>query len=76
MKYEDLINTITSIVNDETIYKEGLVLVYLLNERNHLQMNEELFYKSNSETTKFEATDEFEAEIGGILVKFIKKIEE
>lgn len=76
MKYEDLISTITSIVNDETIYKEGLVLVYLLNERSHLQMNEELFYKSNSATTKFEPTDEFEAEIGGILVKFIKKIEE
>lgn len=76
MKYEDLISTITSIVNDETIYKEGLVLVYLLNERSHLQMNEELFYKSNSATTKFEPTDEFEVEIGGILVKFIKKIEE
>ena len=76
MKYEDLISTVTSIVNDETIYKEGLVLVYLLNERNHLQMNEELFYKSNPSTTKFQPTDEFEVEIGGVLVKFIKKIEE
>ena len=76
MKYEDLISTVTSMVNDETIYKEGLVLVYLLNERNHLQMNEELFYKSNPATTKFQPTDEFEVEIGGVLVKFIKKIEE
>jgi hypothetical protein len=76
MRYEDLISTVTSIVNDETIYKEGLVLVYLLNERNHIQMNEELFYKSNPSTAQFEPTEEFEAEIGGILIKFIKKIEE
>ena len=47
MKYEDLITTVTTIVNDETISKRGLVLMYNLDETSHNKINEELFYKTN-----------------------------
>ena len=73
MTYEKLIETISEIVENENIVKEGLSLVYELNEKKHKQMNEHLFYKSNPITTTFKPTDEFEVELGGIVIKFIKK---
>jgi hypothetical protein len=72
MNYEELIETISTIVENEKIFKTGLTLVYELNEKNHKQMNEQLFYKSNPATAKFIASDEFEVELGGVLVKFVK----
>ena len=37
---------------------------------------EQLFYKSNPATAKFIPSEEFEVELGGVLVKFVKpKIE-
>lgn len=77
MNYEELIETVSLIVENDKIYKKGLTLIYVLNEKNHRQMNEQLFYKSNPATTKFIPTEEFEVEIGSVLVKFVKpKIEE
>lgn len=73
MKYEDLIETISEIVQNPKIFKTGLIISYELSEKNHRQMNEELFYKANPITATFEDNDEFEVEIGGILVKFIKE---
>jgi hypothetical protein len=73
MTYEKLIETISEIVENENILKEGLILVYELNEKKHKQMNEHLFFKSNPTNSTFTATDEFEVELGGIIVKFIKK---
>ena len=73
MTYEKLIETISEIVENENIVKEGLSLVYELNEKKHKQMNEHLFFKSNPITTTFKPTDEFEVELGGIVIKFIKK---
>ncbi len=75
MTYEKLISTVTSIIKDETIEKEGLTLVYELNEKRHRQMNEELFYKSNPITTEFKPGDEFEVDFEDIKVKFVKKTE-
>ena len=63
----------TSIINDETIEKEGLIMVYELNEKRHKQMNEELFYKSNPMTAEFKPADEFEVDFEDVKVKFIKK---
>lgn len=71
MKYEKLIQTLSEVVNNDNIYKVGLTLSYKLNEENHRRMSEELFYKSNSLTATFIPSDEFEVEIGGILIKFI-----
>jgi hypothetical protein len=73
MKYEDLISTMTSIINDQTIEKEGLTLVYELPSKRHRQMNEELFYKSNPATAEFKPADEFEVDFEDVKVKFIKK---
>ena len=53
MNYEELIQTISAIVESGAIYKKGLTLVYELDEKNHRQMNEQLFYKSNPVTAKF-----------------------
>ena len=75
MTYEKLIETVTSILNDETIYKNGLTLTYELTPKNHKAMNELLFYKSNPVTATPILTDEFEADFDGIVVKFIKKTE-
>lgn len=72
MNYEELIETISLMVENEKIFKKGLTLVYELDELNHKQMNEELFYKSNPSNLKLIKTDEFEVELGGILVKFVK----
>lgn len=73
MNYEKLIKTVSEIVNNEDIDKNGLVLLYELPVSIHEQMNREIFYKINSMNVKFEPTDTFEVEIGGILIKFIKK---
>ena len=74
MKYEDLITTVTTIVNDETISKRGLVLMYNLDETSHNKINEELFYKTNPVSMGFTPADEFEVVVGGILVKFVKQV--
>jgi len=75
MRYQELIETISEIYNNENIIKDGLVLVYYLDEKNHKKTTEELFYKSNPMTEPCIYTDEFEVELGGILVRFIKKTE-
>lgn len=72
MTYEQLIESVSAIVEDEKIFKTGLILVYELDEKNHRQMNEQLFYKSNAANIKFIPSDTFEVELGGVLVKFVK----
>ena len=73
MIYEQLIETISAIVENEKIFKNGLVLTYELDEKNYKNMNEFFFYKSNAGNTPFTLADEFEIEMGGLLIKFIKK---
>jgi hypothetical protein len=73
MNYNELIDTISEIVNNEKIHKDGLTLVYTLDEQNHKKMDEHLFYKSNPNNIDFIHRDIVEVEIGGILIKFVKK---
>tara|TARA_R110000822_G_C15250830_1_gene487319 strand:+ start:874 stop:1125 length:252 start_codon:yes stop_codon:yes gene_type:complete len=73
LNYKDLIQTVSEIVSNEKIYKDGLVLVYELEEKRHKQMDEHLFYKSNPSETKFTHRELIEVEIGGTLVRFVKK---
>ena len=47
--------------------------MYELEEERHKDMDEHLFYKSNPEGTGFEHRDLIEVEIGGVVVRFIKK---
>lgn len=74
MTYEELIETISLIVDNEKIHKIGLTLVYELDPLNHRKMNEQLFYKSNPPSSKFISSDVFEVELGGILIRFIKTL--
>ena len=74
MKYEDIITTVTSIVNDETIYKKGLILTYELDEKEHIDLNEEVFHLFNPMTVPVIPEEEFEIAIGGIVVKLIRKV--
>lgn len=73
MTYDELINTISEIVNNKEIFKEGLTLTYELDEDNHKKMDEHLFYKANPEGSDFEHKDTVFVNFGDIKVKFIKK---
>lgn len=73
MKYEDLIATVSEIVENDNIHKPGLVLLYELDEKRHKEMDEHLFYKANPEDTEFVHKDVVEVEIGGVIVRFVKK---
>lgn len=73
MKYEDLIQTVSEILNNENITKKGMILTYVLDEDKHNKMNEHLYYMSNPNGEGYEKNNEFEVEIEGLLVKFIKK---
>jgi len=74
MKYEDIITTVTSIVNDETIYKKGLTLTYELDEQDHINLNEEVFHLFNPMTVPFIPEEEFEIAVGGIIIKLVRKV--
>ena len=74
MDYNELIETISEVVNNGKIHKNGLILTYELSEENHEKMDEHLFYKSNTTDTEFIHRDIVEVEIGGIIIKFIKKV--
>jgi hypothetical protein len=73
MNFEKLIETISEILENEKIEKHGLMLTYYIHPKAHLAMNLELAHKINGQDANVEPTDEFEVEIGGILVKFLKK---
>lgn len=76
MNYEELIESVSLIVENEKIYKNGMTIIYELTDLNHKQMNEELFYKSNPPSAQFVKTEEFEVELGGIIIKFVKQKKE
>ncbi len=72
MKYDQLIQTVSIIIENPNIQKKGLTLTYQLSDEDHLSLNEALFFKTNPYATSFTPTDEFEMMISGILVKFVK----
>jgi hypothetical protein len=74
MNFDKLIETVSEILENEKIDKNGLVLTYQLNPQVHLAMNLELLQKTKGIDNNSEPTDEFEVEIGGILIKFVKKL--
>lgn len=72
MRYEELIETLGEIVNNEKIYKKGMTIIYTLPEKRHKQLDEHLFYKSNPANALFEHRDVIELDANGVIVKFIK----
>lgn len=73
MTYQELIKTISEIVNNDDIIKEGMTLVYELDPENHEKMDEHLFYKVNDRNAKFSHQEIIELEIEGLIVNIIKK---
>jgi len=71
--YEKIVQTISEILNNELIYKTGLILIYELDEETHAKLDEHFFYKLKQESTH-EHTNEFKVSLGGISIIFkIKK---
>jgi hypothetical protein len=73
MDYKELIKTVSEIVNNSEINKDGLFLTYELSKEVHQEIHLEILYEMNSMNEKYEPVDIFEVVIGGILIKFIKK---
>lgn len=73
MSYDDLITTITEIVNNDLIKKEGLTLQYEVGEKTFKRLNEYFFYKSNPPDAEPISGEIFEIEIDGLIVRFVKK---
>jgi len=72
MNYDNLIETISVIVNSENIYKKDLSLTYELPENELRKLDEELHSRINKFGT-FEPKDYVEIYVQGIKVKVIKK---
>lgn len=75
MRYEQLIETVSEIVNNEKINKNGLILTYEIPEELHKKTNEEIFYNVYKHTGEIVYSDVFEVEIANILIRFVKKEE-
>lgn len=73
MRFEVLIETLSEIVNNDNIHKEGMTIIYELPEKRHEEIDEHLFYKSNPSDAVFEHREVVELEVEGITVKFIKE---
>ena len=71
--YFKITDTVTEILSNEKITKEGLTLVYELENQNHIKLQEDLFYRNDPKGKDFKPTETFELEVGDIMVKFIKK---
>lgn len=71
MNYDKLIETLSHIVENEKIDKKGLTMSYVLSKEEHINLSVDLYYKTNQQM-EFNPEEDFEVEIGGILVKFIK----
>lgn len=72
MNYQELLYTITEIIENPKINKSGLSLTYTLPEAEHRALNEELCYNSNPTNPIVNFTDIFEIEIEGLLIKIVK----
>ena len=64
--YNDIVETVSEIINNDKIVKEGLTLNYVISEHNHKKLDETLYYKTNPNGTDYEYTDVIEIEMGGI----------
>jgi hypothetical protein len=73
MTYEDLIETFSEIINSETIKKDGLVLIYELDDDNHQKLDEHLFYKTNDRDATYEHRDIIEVDVEGFVIRIVKK---
>ena len=75
MKYEELEDTIKSILSNDEIIKNNLIMVYQLESEKHKKLEEYIFFKNNPQAKKkdFEPKDDFEIDVEDFTILFIKK---
>lgn len=66
LTYDDIIRTVSAMVDNDKITKEGLTLYYQIPEVNHQKLDETLYYKFNPRGKDFEHRDIIEVSISGI----------
>lgn len=71
MNYEKLILSMSLIIENENIETKGLTMVYNLSKEDHINLNVDLYYKTNQQED-FNPEEDFEVVVGDILVKFEK----
>ncbi len=74
MDYDKLISTVSEIIENDKIEKKDLSLEYSIDETDYKGIQEYFFYMDNIKTVPVVYTDKFEVEIGGLLIKFSKKV--
>jgi len=72
LTYNDIVRTVSAIVEDGRINKTGLTLKYSVSERNHMKLDETLYYKSNPDGRDFVHQDVIEVTLGGIEIIITK----
>lgn len=72
MNYENLITTLSEVITNENVYKQGLKLVYELEEQEHIDLERYVFNLRNS-NEEFKPANIFEIESDGIKIQLIKK---
>lgn len=73
MSYEELIDTLTEIVNNQVIYKKGLKLVYELEAEHLRKLEEHIFYIRQIEGEFVPSDGMFEIESDGVIIQLISK---
>lgn len=69
LTYDILLETAIEIKRNPLIYKQNMKLEYVISEKNHIALNEQLFYKSPLNKNKIaKHTDVIEVAIGGVEV--------
>lgn len=77
IRYEDIIETAGEVSESERIPKEGLTLLYHLSPERHKELDEHLFYKTNTDpNAKFEHKDIIRIQIGDVRFMFIRNDKE
>ena len=73
LKYEDIIRSVSEIVNNELIFKENLAITYKVSNDNLKRLNEHIFYKYNPSDVVCPQKDMMEIEVGGVTVILISE---
>lgn len=72
MDDKKVIETVGEILMNDLIHKEGLSLTYKLDEEVHKKLDLEFYNKMVGHKDGFEYSEEFEVEINGMIIKFVK----
>lgn len=73
MTFTELETVIKAVIANDEIRKDNLTMVYQLPEKQHIALDEHLFFKSNPKAKKseFKHRDSFEIDTGLFKVMFI-----